>query len=72
MNFEGIGVPIAKVINTKSKKERVLYVSDEDDDSNFESYICKQNEIIQQTPNEQAERQVSLVLFRTIRATNKH
>ena len=61
MNFEEIGVPIAKVINLKSKKERVLYVSDEDDDSNFESYICKQNEIIQPIPNEQAERFVSYI-----------
>lgn len=61
MNFDNMGVPVAKVINVKNKKDRVLYVNDEEDDSNFDRYVCKNNEVIQQIPNKDSERFVAYI-----------
>lgn len=57
MNFD-YGVPVAKIINSKSHKERTLFVNEDEDDSNFSVYHAKTNEVVQQIPNKDTERQV--------------
>lgn len=58
MNFEEIGLGIAKVINTNNNKEKIISVEDNEKKVKdyFKEYICKEGEYIQQTPIKQRER----------------
>lgn len=63
MNFEEIGLDIAKVINTNNNKEKILSVeSDEDTVKNyFDEYKCLKGEYVQLIPIKQKERGVHFI-----------
>ena len=65
MNLEGIGSPIAYIVNKYDKtiKPRILYADDDKDKVRhyLTDYKCKVNEIIQPIPNTKEERQICYV-----------
>jgi uncharacterized protein YerC len=60
MNFQNIGIDIAKVINTNNKTEKILSVEDDvkkvGEDNYFKEYKCKEGEYIQQIPSKNRDR----------------
>jgi RecA-family ATPase len=65
MNFENIGLEVAKVINDNKKKdnEKILSVEDDEDKVKdyFEEYKCLKGERMQQIPIKQRERDVLFI-----------
>jgi hypothetical protein len=63
MNFENIGLSIAKVINENNKTEKIISVESDKDKVKdyFEEYKCLKGEYIQQIPVKQNSRSVGYI-----------
>lgn len=63
MNFEGVGLSIAKVINENNKTEKILSVEDDEEKVKdyFKEYKCLKGEKVQQIPIKERSRDVLFV-----------